>query len=106
MARIFISYAAPDRGFALRLSEDITQLGHHVWLDLWEVAVGDSLVRTIGAGLAQADYLLAVLSPSATQSAWMEREWEVLTSIEIAERRTIILPLVIADCAVPILLRH
>jgi hypothetical protein len=106
MASVFISYAASDRVFAQRLAQDIAQLGHRVWFDLWELAVGESLVQRIGEGLAQADYLLVVLSPQSAQSTWMEREVEVLTSIEITERRTIILPLVIAECVVPIVLRH
>ncbi len=106
MASVFISYAAPDRVLALRLAQDMTQFGHQVWLDLWQLGVGDSLVRGIGDGLTQADYLIVVLSPHATQSAWMEREWEVLASIEITQRRTLILPVMIADCVVPILLRN
>jgi hypothetical protein len=106
MPNVFISYATPDRVFAQRLAQDIAQLGHQVWLDLWDLAVGDSLVQRIGEGLAQADYLLVVLSPQSVQSAWMEREVEILISIEIAERRTMIFPLVIAECVVPIFLRH
>lgn len=106
MARVFISYAAPDRVFALRLSRDITQLGHEMWLDVWELGVGDSMTHHIGQGLAQADYLVAVLSAHTAQSAWMEREWEVLTSVEIRERRTKILPVLITDCTIPMLLQH
>lgn len=106
MAHLFISYAAPDRRFALRLAHDLTQLSHQVWLDLWALAIGDSLVGGISAGLAQADYLIAVLSASSTQSAWMEREWEVVTSREITERRTIVLPVVVTDCQMPLLLSH
>src|SRR4051812_28659177 len=98
MASVFISYAALYLIFTLRLAHDITQLGHQVWIDVWELAVGESLVGRIGEGLARADYLLVVLSPQSTQSAWIEREVEILTSIEIAERRTIILPLMIAEC--------
>ena len=51
MASVFISYAAPDRVLALRLAQDMTQFGHQVWLDLWQLGVGDSLVRGIGDGL-------------------------------------------------------
>src|SRR4051794_19750156 len=96
MASVFISYAAPDRVLALRLAQDMTQFGHQVWLDLWQLGVGASLIRGIGDGLTQADYLIVLLSPHATQSAWMEREWEVLASIEITQRRTLILPVIIA----------
>lgn len=106
MAHIFISYAAPDRRFAVRLSHDLTQLSHEVWLDRWELGIGDSLIGGISAGLAQADYLIAVLSESSTQSAWMAREWEVVTNREITERRTIVLPVVITDCRMPLLLSH
>ena len=52
-------------------------------MDLWQLRVRDSVVYGIGAGLTQADYFKVLLSPHATQSAWMEREWEVLVNIEI-----------------------
>lgn len=106
MARIFISYATPDRVFALQLATSIKQLGHAVWMDVAEIGVGDSLVRGINAGLSQAEYLIAVLSPHALQSAWVSHEWEVKSTEEIVQRRTMVLPVLIADCPIPLSLRH
>lgn len=106
MACIFISYATPDRLFALQLAASIKQLGHAVWMDVAEIGVGDSLVRGINAGLSQAEYLIAVLSPHALQSAWVSHEWEVKSTEEIVQQRTMVLPVIIADCAIPVPFRH
>lgn len=106
MARIFISYATPDRVFALQLATSIKKLGYAVWVDVAEIGVGDSLVTGINAGLSQAEYLIAVLSPHAVQSAWVNHEWEVKSTEEILRRRTMVLPVIIADCPIPVSLRH
>ncbi|MBK9944487.1 MAG: toll/interleukin-1 receptor domain-containing protein [Kouleothrix sp.] len=106
MARIFISYVSADRVFALQLATSIKQLGHVVWMDVTEIGVGDSLVRGISAGLRQADYLVVVLSPHAVQSAWVSHEWEVKSTEEIVQRRTMVLPVLIADCTLPTLFQH
>jgi hypothetical protein len=106
MASVFISYASPDRVFAVRLASGIEQLGHTVWIDVLEVGIGDSLVAGIGAGLAHAAYLIVVLSPHTMQSAWMTHEWEVKYTEEIIQRRTVVLPALIADCPLPPLFRH
>ncbi len=40
MASLFISYASPDRSFALRLAGSLEQLGHVAWIDTQKIRVG------------------------------------------------------------------
>jgi hypothetical protein len=105
MAHIFISYATPDRAFVLRLASNIEMLGHSVWLDLREISVGDSPVGKIGAGIDRADYLIVVLSQHTARSSWVEQEVQIKYCEELAQRRTLILPVLIEDCPIPPLLR-
>lgn len=105
MARLFLSYATDDRAFALRLATSLNQLGHTVWVDQWEIGVGDSIWSTIEAGVDAADYLIVVLSKHTRTSGWVEREVQVKYCEEIACRRTRILPVLIEDCSVPPFLR-
>jgi TIR domain len=105
MACIFISYASPDNIFALRLAQSITALGHTVWIDQWEIGIGDSTSGKVTEGLAHADYLIVVLSKHTMHSVWVEREVQIIHYEEITRRRTMLLPVVIDDCTIPVFLR-
>lgn len=105
VAQLFLSYASPDSVFALRLSGSLTLLGHSVWLDQWEIGVGEYLLGKIAAGIEYAEYSIVVLSQHTMGSAWVERELQMTYCEEIARGRTMILPVVIEDCTVPLFLR-
>lgn len=105
MARVFISYASPDQAFAQRLAENVVLLGHTVWFDLWEIGVGDWTRSKVGEGIDCTEYLIVVLSQQTQSSAWVEWEVQVKHCAEIAEKRTLILPVIIEDCIISPLLR-
>jgi hypothetical protein len=105
MASLFISYASADKTFARRLAASMTLLGHTVWIDQQEIGIGDSPWSKVEAGIEQAEYLIVVLSKHTLASAWVEREIQVKYCDEIAQRRTLILPVVIEDCPLPPFLR-
>jgi hypothetical protein len=105
MARIFISHSSADKDFVRRLFEDLRDLGHRPWLDEWEIKVGDCIVSSIQEGLESSDYIIVVLSPFAVSSGWVEREWKDAYWNEVTEGRTIVLPVLLADCVIPSLIR-
>lgn len=105
MGHIFISYATPDRAFTLALARHLQQLGYVVWIDQGIIGVGDSTWSTIADGLAQAAFVIVVISRHTMQSAWVEHELQLTLCDELAQKRTIILPAVIEDCAIPPFLR-
>ncbi|MBW5482454.1 toll/interleukin-1 receptor domain-containing protein [Streptomyces bambusae] len=75
MAGAFISHRSSDKARAEALGLELTARGHRVWLDLWEIGIGDSIVARIDAGLADASHLVLCLSDDATRAPWMDREW-------------------------------
>lgn len=75
MAKVFISHRGQDANKAERLARDIRAAGHQVWLDIWEVQPGDSIVRRINEGLEEADYVVVCYSMANATSPWMSREW-------------------------------
>ena len=105
MARLFISYALPDRAFALRLARSLEQLGHVAWVDAQEIPVGASIPRAVAAAVEQADYLIVVLSRHSAASAWSAEEWHAKYWEEIAGHRTMVLPALIEECSIPLFLR-
>ncbi|PMR62149.1 toll/interleukin-1 receptor domain-containing protein [Verrucosispora sp. ts21] len=75
MATVLVSHRGTDSDAALRLAVQLRRRGHQVWLDEWEIAVGDSIVERINAGLSGAAYLILCCSGHGVQAPWMSREW-------------------------------
>ncbi len=72
---VFISHRGPDTALAERLANAIRSAGYRVWLDKWEIGVGDSIVERMNAGLEEARYLVLCYSEAGVLSPWMSREW-------------------------------
>ncbi len=104
MAKIFISHSSKDKDFVRQLARDLADLGHSTWLDEEQITVGDSITSAIQDGLADARYVVVVLSKHAVQSGWVEREWQAKYWSEITTRRKQILPVLVDDCDIPTLL--
>jgi hypothetical protein len=104
-ASIFLSHSSKDKWFVNRLAVDLTHLGHRVWLDEWEIHIGESIPTKISAGLDMADFIAVVLTEHAVASKWVEREWQVKYWDEIEKNKTSVLPLLVEDCKIPALLR-
>ncbi len=58
---VFLSHTNADKSFVRRLASDLTDRGVKVWLDEWELSVGDSLSERIQAGILVAGFLAVVL---------------------------------------------
>ena len=44
---IFISYSRADAAFVDQLAHKLVMRRHHIWMDRWEMSVGDSLITKI-----------------------------------------------------------
>ncbi len=75
MASVFISYRRADQAAAERLAEEIRECGHDVWLDIWKLKIGDSIIGQIDKGLSDASFLVLCLSEDPDNSPWMDQEW-------------------------------
>jgi formylglycine-generating enzyme required for sulfatase activity len=101
---IFISHSSQDADNSRRLAEDLKRAGLQVWLDEWNIAVGERITDKVQRGLTSANYLAVWLTRASVESGWVEREWQSKYHAEIAGNSTIILPLLAEDCAIPPLL--
>lgn len=101
---VFLCHSKNDKEFARRLAADLTRAGARVWLDEAEIKVGDSLVKKIGDGLMEMEFVGIVLSPDSVASEWVQRELATALKLEIDERCVKALPILLRDCAIPPLL--
>ncbi len=74
MANVFVSHRGADAVLAEQLANEIRSAGHSVWLDTWEVSIGDQIIEKMNDGLAGFTYLVVCYS-SAGMAPWMNIEW-------------------------------
>jgi hypothetical protein len=73
--KVFISHAHCDQAFADRLARVLEEAGHRVWRDR-EILPGDNWGAALGEALTRAEAFVALVSPEATRSEFVTREWE------------------------------
>ena len=105
MASVFISYSSKDKRVARRVAKDLKRLGHRIWLDEWQIKIGQCIPTEIQDGIENSDYIILLLSEHAVESKWVEREWKIAYWEEVNANSIMILPACIEPCEVPKLLK-
>lgn len=102
---LFLCHSSQDKSFVLRLANDLRRFGLGVWLDVWEIRVGQSIIDRIEHGIRNNDFLVFVLSPAAVASSWAKRELNAALIRELDERQVVVIPVLYKECDVPVLIR-
>ena len=102
---IFVSYSHDDSEFASLLASQLVKHKAKVWIDQWELHVGDSIIDRIQNAIQGASALLVILSKSSVESEWCKKELSSGLLRELEEKRVVVLPVLIDDCEVPLFLR-
>ncbi len=103
---IFISYSHQDSEFASELASQLVKHKARVWIDQWEIHVGDSLIDRIQTAIQGASALLVILSKAFVESEWCKKELNSGLIRELEEKRVIVLPVLIENCDIPVFLRE
>jgi hypothetical protein len=96
MAQIFISYSRKDIDFIRKLARDLESAGYEVWWDLSDLRGGDDWVKTIPAAIASSQYVIVALTPDATESEWVRKEYTQALSLHKK-----VIPLLLKTGSVP-----
>jgi hypothetical protein len=102
---IFISYSHADSEFVDILAAHLVKPKARVWVDRWELNVGDSLIDRIQNAIQTAAALIVVLSKASVESEWCKKEFSAGLLRELEERRVVVLPALKETCDIPIFLR-
>jgi hypothetical protein len=91
---VFISHASEDKErVAVPLAQVLKRSGLDVWLDEFEIQVGDSLRQKLDLGLAESRFGVIVLTHKFFEKTWTQRELGALFALEEdASSRKVILP--------------
>ena len=65
-SQVFISHSHSDKETAKAIEQKLLVAGHQVWLDKWEILLGESLIEKISQGsITDSSYLLVLLSKTS-----------------------------------------
>jgi hypothetical protein len=105
--RAFLSYSHADADFANRLVFDLKANNINVWQDVKEIEPGASIIASIEGVLGSCETVLLVLSPHSVASRWVQEEYRAALTLQRAskDKRPLIIPLVLRDCAIPLFLK-
>jgi len=104
MASIFVSHRIADANAAERLAEELRARGHRVWLDFWEIRLGDSIVEKMNEGLRDCSYVVLCYSDAGSTSPWMSREWMSALARQLGGAGVIVLPVRLTGGSPPAIL--
>jgi hypothetical protein len=102
---LFISHSAKDKEFVRKLAQDLVKSGFSVWLDEWELNLGDSIARAVSDAVMSSKFLLLVMSPDYFASSWTKAEYMAAMNEEMSKGHIKVIPLMYRDCDVPVMLR-
>jgi len=104
MANVFVSHRSADIAVAERLAEDIRAAGHDVWLDAWNINLGDSIVERMNEGLTSASHVLLCWSSAGNLAPWFSREWLSALARQLNGHHIRLLPVLLPGSTPPALL--
>lgn len=87
---LFLSYGTEDSEFARQLARSLQDEGLRVWFAEFVLQAGDSLRRSINAGLRDSDFGVVILSPHFFKKEWTLWELDGLTAREHSGRKMIL----------------
>ena len=102
---IFISYSHQDKGFVDVLAKQLVVHHVNVWLDRWELNIGDSILERIQTAIDESSALLVVLSKASVGSEWCKKELSGGLLKELEGKRVFVMPVLLEDCDVPLFAR-
>jgi hypothetical protein len=98
---IFISHSSKDKVVAAGLATDLNFVGVDVWLDQWELQIGQSLTDEIAKAMDVSRYIAILITENYNKSVWTKTEYKKALSREQKEGRTVMLPLLLGEAEVP-----
>jgi hypothetical protein len=88
---IFISHNSRDKAEALKLATTLNYCAADVWLDDWELEVGQSLTDEIAGAMDEARYIAILITENYNKTVWTKTEYKRALAREQKEQRTVML---------------
>jgi hypothetical protein len=99
--RAFLCHASEDKPAARDLAVALREFGAEVWLDKWEIRVGDSIVQKIDGALGTVSHLIVLLSNNSVGKPWVRKELSSALMRQLSQKAIKVLPVRLDDCTIP-----
>jgi len=111
---LFLSHSSKDKSVVRELAaaieaETFNGRALTTWIDEAEIRPRESIPGKVTEGLEKSRFIAVVMTPAyfESTSGWTDAEWHSVLHTDPDNRRSRLLPLLVADCPfVPFLLRH
>ena len=106
---IYLCYSSADRDWVKDLAEQLesetidglpTSRRLRVFLDLWDIDSGESLVQRINEGMKHSRYVATVLSPEFMKTPWPTFEWTHIVTLDPMNAQKRLIPIYLRDVSV------
>jgi TIR domain len=101
MPGVFLSHSSHDKHFVRRLAAALLAEGIPVWLDSWEMDIGDSLEACVQSGIDASTLFVLTISQKSIESGWVEKEVRLALAQESRVGRKLVFPIKIDRCSPP-----
>lgn len=98
---IFVSHSSRDRAAASQLSINLNLCAIDVWLDVWELEVGQSLTDEIAKAMEGSRFIAILITENYNTTVWTKTEYKKALAREQKEKRTVMLPLIVGEAQIP-----
>lgn len=102
---VFISHSYKDKDFVIKLAKDLMANGIKVWLDEWNLGIGDSIADSISKAIEESRFVFLVMSPDYFVSAWATQEWNMAMHAEMSEKSIRTIPIYYRNSEIPPILQ-
>ena len=103
---VFLSHNEKDKPRVRKIAERLKQSGLRVWLDEWNIKLGEIIALKVDEGLDQSRVLVLCISPNALGSGWVGLERSTAIHRDPSNEKRRFIPLLLADCKLPDTLRR
>lgn len=94
---VFLSYNKSDKPKVQALAERLRQDGLQVWLDDWQIKLGESIFSAIEHGLEHSRILLLFMSENALSSDWVTLESQTFRFQDPVNKERRVIPIRLDD---------
>ena len=98
---IFISHSSRDKAVAIHLATTLNFCAIDVWLDDWELEVGQSLTDEISKAMDESRFIAILITENYNKTVWTKTEYKKALAREQKEQRTVMLPLIVGQAEIP-----
>ena len=86
---IFISYSHENQDKVEKIAAHLVKDRANIWIDEWELNVGDSILNKIQEAIETSAALLIVLSKASVKSEWCKKELTAGLMRELSQKEVI-----------------